>query len=139
MILDAKWAFLDNADTDDELIDVASNTEVHTQNIDLNATGFADGPQELFLNVQPWLVAASEQLTINLYSATDASQSADVNDRAVMSQIVPDTVVLAATAASRGVVQKMRLPPGLRRYIYVGLTNTVTSTTNTYKAWLSTS
>jgi hypothetical protein len=136
MILDAKWAFLDNADTDDELIDVASNTEVHTQNIDLNATGFADGPQELFLNVQPWLIAASEQLTINLYDASDASYT---DERAVLSRIVPNTVVVAATATARGVVQRMRLPTGLQRYIYLGLTNTVTSTTNTYKAWLSTS
>jgi hypothetical protein len=136
MIIDAKWAFTEAADTDDELIIVGSNTEVKSAVIDLGATGFADGPQEFFLCVQPWLVAASEQLTINLYDASDGSET---GERAVMSKIVPNTVVVAATASARGVVQKMRLPLGMQRYVYLGLTNTVTSTTNTYKAWLSTS
>ena len=138
MITDKKWYFQDSvgsagddisATTTAAIASTAIDTrKVYSTTLDNVRNGYADGGHELMLYVRCKTLGTATINTLALQDSLDDSTYATVDQFAVPS----------ASFVAGAIVWRLRLPPGLRRYIRVTTTNT-TSGTNVVNAWVGTS
>jgi hypothetical protein len=137
MITDKKWYFQDSvgsagddisATTTAAIASTAIDTrKVYSTTLDNPNEGYADGSHELVAYFRLKTLGTATIETVDLQDSLDDSTYATVQTK----------VVAQADFVANG-LWRMRLPPGLRRYIRMRFTNT-TSGTNVLNAWVATS
>ena len=136
-VLDALCFFQDSVGTAGDDSSATTTAEITSKSIDTRkiigttdkkGQGAFDGGHPGYLNVRCKTLGQAGTLTVNLKDSADDSTFATVLGK----------LVASADNVANATVLKIALPPGLRRFIAVSVTNG-TSGTNVYNAWISAS